>query len=282
MSKRPQLRKGTPTSGKRQKFSQPFSLKQTKEFDDDEISSDEDLEMEEANVSETSSDNERVESLEEKRHRLAKAYLSQIDQLEDEESDNHEEVANQLKINRLKSSGKYYHTFSDNFIDVDWRNVTQYHLNGHQGAITCVSLTADEKTIFSGSKDNSVFKWDIETGSRSLIRSKWNKETGNPSSHQDEILTTAVTSDGRYLAVAGRSSKIYIHDHRLRFSEVKCFEGHRGCVTSLAFQYDTYSLFSASSDRCIKYWDLNEMAYIETLFGHQVRIEINSIFYIMI
>ena len=47
------------------------------------------------------------------------------------------------------------------------------------------------------------------------------------------------------------------------------FTQHRDAVTSLAFRHGTNQLYSSSKDRTIKSWSLNELAYIETLFGHQ-------------
>jgi ribosomal RNA-processing protein 9 len=35
------------------------------------------------------------------------------------------------------------------------------------------------------------------------------------------------------------------------------------------FQYGSHQLFSCSCDRTVKLWNVDEMAYIETLFGHQ-------------
>ena len=63
-------------------------------------------------------------------------------------------------------------------------------------------------------------------------------------------------------------------------SHIKNFKGHRSTVTvsdivillctnileqGLAFQNGTYELFSCSSDRTVKLWNLDEMVYVETL-----------------
>lgn len=40
-------------------------------------------------------------------------------------------------------------------------------------------------------------------------------------------------------------------------------------VSALVFRKDTHTLYSASMDRCVKVWDLDDMAYVESLFGHQ-------------
>lgn len=50
------------------------------------------------------------------------------------------------------------------------------------------------------------------------------------------------------------------------------FTGHRDTVSALVFRRDTHTLFSAGMDRSVKVWSLDEMAYIESLFGHQAPI----------
>ena len=50
---------------------------------------------------------------------------------------------------------------------------------------------------------------------------------------------------------------------------MKKFTQHRDAVLSVSFRHGTHQLFSASKDRTIKVWMLDEMAYVETLFGHQ-------------
>jgi WD40 repeat protein len=41
----------------------------------------------------------------------------------------------------------------------------------------------------------------------------------------------------------------------------------RGAVTSLAIRRGTGQMFSVSSDRTLKVWSLDDMAYVDTLFG---------------
>ena len=133
-----------------------------------------------------------------------------------------------------------------------------------------MALTADESTVYSGAKDNAIIMWDLESSSRRVLRPKWSRAThGTEQCSKGEILAVAVTSDGRYVASGGRDCFVRIYDTRTASSEIRAFQGHRDAVTTLAFRRDSYSLFSGSLDRCIKHWDLNEMGYLETLFGHQ-------------
>ena len=136
--------------------------------------------------------------------------------------------------------------------------------------VTCVSLSSDETSVVSGSKDNSVIKWDTETGKKQVLKAPWSRMT-----HPDvqacvgETLAVCITSDGKYIVSGGRDKMLRVYDARQSQAEIKCFSGHRDAITSLAFRKDSKSLFSGSLDRCIKHWDLNEMGYLETLFGHQ-------------
>ena len=138
--------------------------------------------------------------------------------------------------------------------------------------MTCVALSTDEASIYSGSKDNSVLHWDTETGKKkTVLRPRWSRAThGDNQAWEGEVLCVANTSDGRYIVSSGRDKSIRVYDSRLKHSEIKCLTGHRDVVTCLSFRRDSYSLFSGSMDRCLKHWDLNEMGYLETMFGHQV------------
>lgn len=52
-----------------------------------------------------------------------------------------------------------------------------------------------------------------------------------------------------------------------------CFfikSNRRDAVTALAFRDGTHTLLSGSADRTVKLWSLDDRAYMDTLFGHQV------------
>lgn len=66
-----------------------------------------------------------------------------------------------------------------------------------------------------------------------------------------QVLTLAVSSDGRYLASGGRDRLINVWDCRTD-SIVETFRGHQDTVSSLAFRANSLALFSGSHDRCVK------------------------------
>lgn len=51
-------------------------------------------------------------------------------------------------------------------------------MRGHKLTPTCVVLSPDDTTAYSGSKDNSVVRWDVETGKRVAMLPRWCKLPG--------------------------------------------------------------------------------------------------------
>mmetsp|Transcript_17567 Transcript_17567/g.33314 ORF Transcript_17567/g.33314 Transcript_17567/m.33314 type:complete len:547 (-) Transcript_17567:3108-4748(-) len=163
-------------------------------------------------------------------------------------------------------------------------------LRGHDLTTTCVALHSPSGSVgYSGSKDNSILMWDIEHEKRiSTIIPRWNPNTCDYTRNSGEVLAMAASDDGRYLAVGGRDSTVKIFDVRQKQATARAtvgisdgkeirgivttFEGHKGPVTALAFRSQSLQLFSGSNDRCIRHYNLNEMAYVETLYGHQAAV----------
>ncbi len=85
------------------------------------------------------------------------------------------------------------------------------------------------------------------------------------------IYSVAVSDDGAVAAWAGADKKVYAHDFRSG-KAAEPFVGHRAAITSLAFRCNTRQLFSGSHDRTVKVWNMDEMCYIETLYGHHSEV----------
>ncbi|CAM9408927.1 unnamed protein product [Scytosiphon promiscuus] len=231
---------------------------------------------------------EARETAEEKRLRLARDVLMKLDaeQRENREDDTDEEdddapgdyVGERLARARLEATGQLYREVAKGLQGQQIATSSVRHMRGHKLTPTCVVLSPDDATAFSGSKDNSIMRWDVETGKRVAMLPCWRKLPGGKvpavKAHSKEVLTLAVSSDGRYLASGGRDRLINVWDCRTD-SIVETFRGHQDTVSSLAFRANSLALFSGSHDRCVKHWDLNEMGYVETMFGHQS--EINAI-----
>jgi len=152
-----------------------------------------------------------------------------------------------------------------------------YH-RGHDLTPTCVALTQNGQSAFSGSKDGSVIMWSVQEGKKvSYVAptSKHNEESNMNHRNGREILAISASYDDRYLAVGGRDNCVKIFDVRTLGkrtnpnSPITTLEGHKKAVTCVSFRNRTLDLYTGSDDRCIRRYDLNAMTYVETLYGHQ-------------
>ena len=77
------------------------------------------------------------------------------------------------------------------------------------------------------------------------------------------LITTAPPPGSPFL------HQVHLFDARSN-AFIQSFPGHRDAVTGLAFREGTHQLFSCSLDRTVKMWSIDDRAYMDTLFGHQV------------
>jgi ribosomal RNA-processing protein 9 len=279
---------------------------------------DEDIESEEDDfaIEEASEDEEEEETVEAKKLRMAREYLSKVqeeksddDSDEEEGSDDEEmdKIGKRIARDRLRKSGllqthlahsilsgvefmrgnvvntigKDASTVSPENYAKAWMDATYitYH-RGHDLTPTCVTLSHEGTMAFSGSKDGSIIKWDVDAGKKMsyvlpIVKNGDVYSEGSTLSHRNEreILAVANSYDDRYLAVGGRDNCVRIFDVRTLGKSgtkpISKMEGHKRAVTSLTFRNRTLDLYSGSEDRCIRRYDLNAMTYVETLYGHQ-------------
>ena len=78
----------------------------------------------------------------------------------------------------------------------------------------------------------------------------------------------------RYLVVGGGDKKVHIWDASSQqyIRSLSGTTGHKDIITGLAFREGTHDLFSCGADRAVKIWSLDNMAYVDTLFGHQSEV----------
>ena len=273
-----------------------------------ESSDDDDDDNNTPSFQEEDEESSEEENLDVKKVRLAREYLEKIDAAdvsssseEEEESDEDERdaISRKLQRDRLKREGKLEQDYADKLqqtINVLETTVIEQRpaishaeaaaeawvdagfvklLSGHDLTPTCVALQSSGEKAVSGSKDHSVILWDIEKQSRiAYLCPQWKKKKKDDDNKSTrtagQVLSVACSDDGRYAVVGKRDATVSVFDIRAgKDNLVKTFEGHKGPVTSLAFRSQSLQLFSASSDRCIRHYNLEEMLYLETLYGHQ-------------
>lgn len=167
-------------------------------------------------------------------------------------------------------------------------------LEGHNKAVTGITLPADSDKLFSGSKDGTVRVWNCHTGEcigvadvgspvESLIsEGPWvlagllnSVKVWNIQSNAEFTLSasagqvyTMVAANGMLFAGAQDGSILVwkFNAETSSFDSVSPLKGHMGAVVSLI--YGANRLYSGSMDNTIRVWDLETMQCIHTLAKH--------------
>jgi WD40 repeat protein len=168
-------------------------------------------------------------------------------------------------------------------------------LRGHSGGVLSVAWSKDSR-LASGSSDNSVIIWDLESGQpvqilhghtdivnsiawsadgrlasaskdRSIII--WDLESGEPAQnlvgHTNGVTSVAWSADGR-LASGSRDQIVILWDLATGQPE-QTMVGHTNAVNSVAWSLDGW-LASASQDKSLIIWDIDSRRPTQTLVGH--------------
>jgi ribosomal RNA-processing protein 9 len=148
-------------------------------------------------------------------------------------------------------------------------------VRAHDIAPTCIALASNEARVASGGKDSRVIVWDVETGVKlanlrpSTYLPAYRKNPASAPGHVGHVHAVAIADDqGGNLVASGGADGLVRIWDVRSAKQVDALRGHRGPVNALAFRTGTMQLFTGSTDRTVKIWDINDMAYVETLFGH--------------
>uniref|UniRef100_A0A1I8PIP4 Uncharacterized protein n=1 Tax=Stomoxys calcitrans TaxID=35570 RepID=A0A1I8PIP4_STOCA len=248
--------------------------------DDEEIASDSEyesgLEGEGAPNLVFSSDEAEEETPQDKRLRLAKKYLEEIEKQEAEKAEDqeiHDHVSHRLQTEYLDSVGKLRRNIAASIEGYDTENIVKLKHKKQHLPLCSLALSPDGEYLFSGAKTQFVLKWNLKT---SRVEGAFNVQPHNEDKNTDikrrsHVIALCISSDFRYLALADGGYTIQVWCPK-ELKHLKTFHGHRDVVTSLVFRRDTHELYSASRDRSVKIWSLDEMAYVESLFGHQAHV----------
>ncbi|KAJ2946102.1 hypothetical protein O0L34_g5024 [Tuta absoluta] len=228
-------------------------------------SSDSDFELKKfSDAEESESDHETAEQ---KKLRLAKKYLEEIEKEEAKRAEAKEvddPIGQRLKNDYLEQKGKLHVDVADKYVVPAKDDIRLIRAREHRLTLTCVCTSHDGQFVFSGSKCGSIIKWGVKE------KRKLNCLTYKTHSNflKGAIISIAISTDSKFLATADDSPNIQIWEPST-MKHLHTFKGHKDDVSGLVFRKHTHNLYSASIDRSVKIWSLDEMAYVETLFGHQ-------------
>lgn len=148
----------------------------------------------------------------------------------------------------------------------DSENVVKLKHKKQHLPICSLALSSDCEYLFTGAKTRFVLKWNLKSFhiEGSLDIQTKNEDSNAEIKRRSHVIALCLSSDFCYLALAEGGNNIQIWCPK-ELKHLKTFHGHRDIVTSLVFRKDSHELYSASKDRSVKIWSLDEMAYIETL-----------------
>lgn len=135
----------------------------------------------------------------------------------------------------------------------------QAQLLGHGGPVRAIAVSADGKTILSGSFDTAAIRWSLATGSAEQVLRF----------HSDAVNAVAFLRDGR-MATAGADGRIAIWTTGRQQPDL-VLEGHRAPIAALAVSPDGAMLASASWDHTVRLWSLADGAQ-RVLEGHSQNV----------
>ncbi|EDW91082.1 U3 small nucleolar RNA-interacting protein 2 [Drosophila yakuba] len=274
------LKKGGKLGKSAQAGDGPVPKKQRRpKEDDEEIASDDeeynsDLGAGDSNALAFSSDEGEEETAQDKRLRLAKQYLSEIEKQEAERADDRElgqSVEQRLQTEYLDSVGKLRRNIAGSLKSCESSRILKHKL--HHTPICALALSPDGKYLYTGAKSQFLLKWCTETGKvldKSDVLSH-REEPETVKKRRSHVISICLSSDMKFLALAEGGPHIQIWCPQT-MKHIKTLKGHRDCVAGLVFRKGTHDLYSAAKDRSVKIWSLDEMAYVESLFGHQTGV----------
>ncbi|MSV28174.1 MAG: TIR domain-containing protein [Bryobacterales bacterium] len=132
---------------------------------------------------------------------------------------------------------------------------------GHTNSVRSVVFSADGRRALSGSDDNTVRLWDVETG-RSLRVLE---------GHSGGVNSVAFSPDS-LRALSGSADKtVRLWDVETGRS-LRVLEGHSARVWSVAFSPDSRRALSGSEDKTVRLWDVETGRSLRVLEGHSARV----------
>ena len=116
-------------------------------------------------------------------------------------------------------------------------------LEGHEGIVSAVAISADGKTVASGSRDGTVRVWSTATGEQTL------KLDG----HEGRVSAVAISADGKTVASSSDDGTVRVWSTATGEQTLK-LDGHEGIVSAVAISADGKTVASGSEDGTVRVW----------------------------
>jgi small GTP-binding protein len=172
-------------------------------------------------------------------------------------------------------------------------------LKEHRGDVLRVAMTPDGSRAVSGSEDQTMRVWNVETGQclatleghiygvwavaitpdgrRAISGSAdktvrvWDVQTGQClatlEGHTDSVLAVTVTADGRRIVSCSGDKTVRVWDVEMKRC-LAILRGHTDIVRGVAVTADGELAVSGSFDKTVRVWDVQTGQCLATLEGH--------------
>lgn len=223
------------------------------------LNSDDELTSDEGAAEAGEGDDALDETPDEARVRMAKEYLAKLGSTEETKEDI------QAKLNKDLQDQARRSRFTAE--DLQLGEPKLLH-RGHIRAVTCVALSADDTTAYSGGKDCNVVRWDIETGRK--CRWMGRRSAFDCGGHFAPVLSCCLVERRELLLTGGTDRLVRLWDPRAApgSSCTGTLQGHASDVTGIVAELDGTQVYTTSLDKSMRLWDLRTRRCLDTLFGH--------------
>ena len=174
-----------------------------------------------------------------------------------------------IRVQVVDTDGNAYSVFAVLF-EISSNHITRF--DGHKSAVNSVSFSPDGTMLASGSHDETIKLWDVET----------DENIATLKGHKGSVNSVSFSPDGTMLASGAWDYTIRLWDISTK-ENITILRGHKGSVSSLSFSPDGTMLASGSYDETIKLWDMKTKENIATLREHTTFVHtvsfINSVFF---
>jgi WD40 repeat protein len=130
-------------------------------------------------------------------------------------------------------------------------------LIGHSYSVNTVTVLPDNRLAVSGSGDNTLKIWDLESG----------RELDTLQGHTGSVNVVAIMPDGRRAVSGSNDNTLKVWDLKSGHT-LRTLTGHSDWVNAIAITPNGRQVVSGSGDNTLKVWDLESGRELRTLIGH--------------
>lgn len=149
-------------------------------------------------------------------------------------------------------------------IDLSTSEIIHHIENAHDDSIWSIEITADGKTILTGSSDKNVKYWEIKVNT---LENKLNLNHVKTLEVNESIVSMKVSSDSKFLSVSlmDNTVKVFFFD-TLKF--YLSLYGHKLPVLSIDISFDSKMIITCSADKNVRIWGLDFGDCHKSIFAH--------------